>query len=163
MLKLILITLFFITFLSEFSPAQPDSQYTPVTKFDPSRNPSKDLEEAIVEAKSSNKRIILDVGGEWCIWCHRIDDFVEKNKDIKNFLDDNFIVVKINFSKENENKEFLSKYPQIPGYPHFFVLEKDGALLHSQDTGELEQGKSYNHEKMMNFFKKWAPAESKSG
>lgn len=160
MFRLFLLIIFSMVFLSKFSPAQSDSQYTPVTKFDPSRNPSKDLEEAIKETKSSSKRIILDVGGEWCIWCHRIDDFIEKNKDIKNFLNDNFIIVKINFSKENENEEFLSKYPEIPGYPHFFVLETNGELLHSQGTGELEQEKSYSHKKMMNFLKKWTPDKS---
>jgi thioredoxin-related protein len=162
MLRLILPTILSIIFLSGFSPAQSDSQYTPVTKFNPARNPSRDLEEAVKEAKSSNKRIILDVGGDWCIWCYRIDYFIDNNEDIENLIKDNFIVLKINFSKENENKEFLSQYPEIPGYPHFFVLEKNGELLHSQDTGQLEEGKGYNHEKMMAFLKEWAPDKNKS-
>ena len=153
----ILFLIFYFLFNTGISFSQSDSGYTPVTEFDPARNPSKDLERTIEEAKSSNREIILDVGGEWCIWCHRIDYFIENNEDIKNFIKDNFIVLKINFSKENQNKEFLSKYPEIPGYPHFFVLDKDGKLLHSQDTGLLEEGKGYSHEKMMAFLKKWAP------
>ena len=154
MIRAMLIIIFSVV-LSGLSSAQSGSKYTSVTEFDPARNPSKDLEKAVEEAKVSNRRIILDVGGEWCIWCHRIDDFIEENKDIKNFIKDNFVVVKINFSKENENTEFLSKYPEIPGYPHFFVLESNSKLLHSQDTGQLEQGKGYSHEKMMAFLKKW--------
>ena len=160
MLRGILIIIFSFVFFTGLLSAQSDSGYTPVTKFDPARNPAKDLERTIEEAKSSNKRIILDVGGEWCIWCHRIDYFIGNNEDIKNFIKDNFIVLKINFSKENQNKEFLSKYPEIPGYPHFFVLDKDGKLLHSQDTGLLEQGKGYSHEKMIAFLKKWAPSKN---
>lgn len=154
MIRAMLIIIFSVV-LSGLSSAQSGSKYNSVTEFDPARDPSKDLEKAVEEAKVSNRRIILDVGGEWCIWCHRIDDFIEENKDIKNFIKDNFVVVKINFSKENENTEFLSKYPEIPGYPHFFVLESNGKLLHSQDTGQLEQGKGYSHEKMMAFLKKW--------
>ena len=42
-------------------------------------------------------------------------------------------------SDENENKAFLSKYPEIQGYPHLYVLEKDGTLLQSQNTAELEE------------------------
>ena len=38
-------------------------------KFDPARNPSDDLKAAIETASKENKRIILDVGGEWCGWC----------------------------------------------------------------------------------------------
>jgi len=153
MFKFISILLLFtaITF------AQSKTGYEPVTEFDPSRNPAEDLKAAVAEATKTNKRIILDVGGDWCIWCHRIDHFIKSNEEINNFLNDNFIVLKINFSKENKNEEFLSNYPKIPGYPHFFVLDKNGELLHSQNTGELEENKGYSKEKMMAFLKKWAP------
>ena len=42
-------------------------------KFDPNRDAQKDIDNAIVKAKKFNKRILLDVGGEWCIWCRRLD------------------------------------------------------------------------------------------
>lgn len=161
MTRQILIIIFSFIFLSGLSIAQSSSHYTPVTKFDPARNPAKDLQAAVEEAKISNRRIILDVGGDWCIWCYRISHFIENNADIKNFVKENFIFMKVNFSKDNENKEFLSRYPEIPGYPHFFVLDKNGKLLHSQDTGLLEQEKGYSHEKMMAFLKKWVPVKIK--
>jgi thioredoxin-related protein len=125
-------------------------------KFDPSRNPAKDLEETTKEAQKTNRRILLDVGGEWCIWCHRIDEFIEKNPEIKDFLNKKFIVLKINYSEENKNEKFLSQYPKVEGYPHFFVLSKKGKLLQSQNTGLLEKDKSYDAEKFMKFLKKWA-------
>ena len=126
-----------------------------VEKFDPTRNPFDDLKTAVEKAEQSNKRIILDVGGEWCIWCHRIDAFMHNTKDIKSLIDDNFIFVKVNYSKENKNEEFLSKYPKVEGYPHFFVLDKKGKLLHSQNTGDLEKDKDYDKEKFIAFLKKW--------
>ena len=128
-----------------------------VEKFDPSRNPAKDVDSAVVEAKLTGKRILLDVGGEWCNWCHYLDRFFVQNKDVADFLHQKFVVVKINYSKENENKEFLSHYPKVPGYPHFFVLESDGTFLYSQDTGELEAGQGHDHDKVLAFLKRWAP------
>ena len=65
--------------------------------------------------------------------------------------------LKINFSKENKNETFLSQYPAIEGYPHFFVLDKDGNLLHSQNTGDLEKDKDYDKEKFIEFLNKWKP------
>ncbi len=124
-------------------------------KFDDKRNPAEDLKSAVSDASSSSKRILLDVGGEWCIWCHRIDAFISANKEIKDYLEKHFVVVKVNYSKENKNEAFLSKYPKIPGYPHIFVLDSKGKLLHSQDTGLLEKEKSYDPEKMMTFLKTW--------
>ncbi len=130
--------------------------YAAVTKFDPSRNPGQDLKDAVVEAQKSNRRIILDVGGDWCIWCHRIDNFIDSNKDVSSQLHNHFIVVKVNFSPENKNEKFLSNYPKIPGYPHFFVLSEKGKLIHSQDSGKLEKGKGYSKEKFIAFLKKWS-------
>jgi len=125
-------------------------------KFDPARDPFKDLETAVKEAGETNRRIILDIGGEWCIWCHRIDEFIEQNDEIKNFIEKKFIVVKVNYSEENKNEKFFAQYPKVDGYPHFFVLSKKGKLLHSQNTGLLEKDKSYDVEKFMKFLKKWA-------
>ncbi len=130
--------------------------------FDPNRNPFDDLKSTIEIARDSNKRIILDVGGNWCIWCHRIDAFMNRTEDVKSLLDKYYIVLKINFSKENKNEKFLSQYPAIEGYPHFFVLEKDGSLLHSQNTGELEKEKDYDAEKFVDFLNKWKPAAIKN-
>jgi thioredoxin-related protein len=131
-------------------------------KFDPEKNPFKDLKETIAEAKKTNKRIILDVGGEWCIWCHRIDAFMEETAEVKDILDKYFIILKVNFSKENKNEKFLSQYPPIEGYPHFFVLDKKGKLLHSQNTGELEEDKSYSKDKFMAFLNKWSAKKVKN-
>lgn len=126
-------------------------------KFDPSRNALKDIENAVVHATKENKRILLDIGGEWCIWCHRLDEFILADKEIDSTLHANFIVVKVNFSKENKNETVLAKYPKVEGYPHFFVLEKDGKLLLSKNTGELEAEKSYSKEKLLSFLNEWKP------
>jgi len=118
--------------------------YAPVVKVDPARNAAKDIEFAIVEAGRSNKNILLDVGGEWCIWCHRLDAFIGGNKELNDYLQNNFIVVKINYNPENKNEKVLSQFPQVAGYPHIFVLDKQGTFLHSQNTNDLEFEKSYS-------------------
>lgn len=129
-------------------------------KFDPSRDARKDIEAAIAKARQTHKRIMLDVGGEWCIWCHRLDDYFAQNAKLRELREENFIWLKINFSPENENKAVLSAYPQIPGYPHIFVLDENGKLLHSQNTAELEADKSYDLEKMFAFLRKWSPPKA---
>jgi len=125
--------------------------------FDPLRDPARDLETAKVEAQRGGKRILLDVGGEWCSWCHILDKLVEGDAEIRSFRDANFVWMKVNYSEENQNKAFLSPYPEIKGYPHLFVLDAEGKLLHSQFTGELEKGKGYDRRKVLAFLKEWAP------
>lgn len=135
--------------------AQTENPFASIESFDPQRDPSVDLKMAVNYAESSNKRIILDVGGEWCVWCHRLDAFIKSHDKIKNLIEQSFVWLKINYSKENKNEKFLSVYPEIPGFPHLLVLEKDGSFLHSQDTGVLEQDKDYSEAKILSFLKEW--------
>ena len=130
-------------------------QYTPIAKYDPGRSAEQDLRNAVTEAQRTGKRILLEVGGEWCSWCHIMDKFFDQNPNLTKLRDTNYVTVKINFSKENENGKFLGQYPKIPGYPHLFVLESNGKLLHSQFTGDLEQGQSYNLQKFTKFLEAW--------
>lgn len=125
--------------------------------YDPSADPFRDLEDAIVEAQASGRHILLNVGGEWCGWCHILEKYLHDNQDILELLNKNFVVVKVNYSSENRNEKFLSQYPRIPAYPYFFVLDSDGTFLHAQRTGPLEEGRSYDRAKMVAFLTEWGP------
>jgi thiol:disulfide interchange protein len=130
----------------------------PTAKFDPTRDAAKDIAAAVAEARRTNRRVILDVGGEWCGWCHTLDRYFVEHEDLRVLRDRHYIWLKINHSAENRNEAVLSKYPAIKGYPHLFVLDEDGALLHSQDTVPLEEGPSYNYDRMRAFLMKWTKA-----
>jgi thiol:disulfide interchange protein len=138
------------------------SKYVPVTKYDPLRNADQDIRDAIVEAKRSSRRILLEVGGEWCSWCHILDNYFDAHPDLVALRDKNYVTLKINFSEENPNTEVLSRYGPISSYPFIFVLESDGKLLHSQETGVLESGKSYDLERFTTFLTTWAPKQTSS-
>jgi thiol:disulfide interchange protein len=127
-------------------------------KFDPARDAAADVATAAKQAKAQGKRVLVDVGGEWCSWCHILDRFIDANADVRSLRDAGYVWVKVNWSKDNKNEALLSRWPKIQGYPHFFVLDGEGKLLHSQDTGSLESGKDYDRAKVVAFLKAWAPA-----
>jgi len=131
--------------------------FAPVTAFDPARDAAADIDAAIAEAKRTGKRVLIDVGGEWCVWCKRLDKFFEDNRDVASYMHRHYVTVKVNYSKENKNEAVLSRYPKVAGYPHLFVLDATGALVHSQDTGKLEKGKGHDRRKVLAFLKAWAP------
>ena len=127
-----------------------------VKAFDPARDAAKDILQAVAEAKRSGRRVLLDVGGDWCIWCRRLDSLFVAHKELERFREQHYVTVKVNWSKDNKNEKVLSRYPAIPGYPHLFVLDSNGSLLKSQDTGELEKGKGHDPVKVMAFLTTWA-------
>lgn len=131
--------------------------------YDPKRDPAADVKAAIQEAKAGGRRILLDVGGEWCSWCHVLDKLLTTDGEIRDRLHEGFVVVKVNWSPDNENVRFLNAYPRISGYPHLFVLDGDGTFLWSQNTGQFEAGKTgYDRDKVLAFLKKWSPQPEKT-
>jgi thiol:disulfide interchange protein len=127
------------------------------TRFDPARDPARDLDTALRIARVTRRRVLAEVGGEWCTWCHIMDRFFAANPELAKLRDTNYIVLRINFSKENKNQAFLSRWPKVAGYPHFFVLDANGKLLHSQDTSALEAPKDYDPVAFRKFLLEWAP------
>ena len=124
-------------------------------KYDPQADPNTGLKAAVARASREHRNILMDVGGEWCSWCHRMDKFISDHAELAAVLERNYVVLKVNFSLENENKKFLSKYPKVEGYPHLFVLDATGKLLVSKDTGDLEEGKSYNLDRFREFLQQY--------
>ncbi len=125
-------------------------------RFDPTRDAAMDVAAAAALAKAQGKRVLVDVGGEWCAWCHILDRFITANRDVKTLVDANYVWVKVNWSRENKNEALLSKWPSIRGYPHLFVLDGDGRLVHSQETDVLESGNDYDKLRFSDFLRKWA-------
>ena len=143
--------------LPAFAPEQDAPTYQPVLQYDPKRDAAADIAAAVAEGGRSKRHVLIEVGGEWCAWCHRLEAYLKQRKKLNALLERNFVVVKVNYSPENENEEVLSRYPEVAGYPHFFVLDGQGKLLHSQDTARLEKGKSYHARRFKRFLTRWGP------
>ena len=124
-------------------------------EFDPSRDAVADVASAVRQAKLEGKRVLVDVGGQWCAWCRIMDRFFAGNDQARTMRDTHYVWVKVNWSKENRNEALLSRWPKIVGYPHLFVLDDDGRLLHSQDTSLLEQGRGYDASRFVAFLERW--------
>jgi thiol:disulfide interchange protein len=125
--------------------------------YDAKANPEADLNRALAEARKSNKKVLVIAGGDWCVWCHYLEAFVKKNKDVDDALHGAFVTVKVYVGNENKNAEFFSRLPKAIGYPHFWVLENDGKLKKSVNTALLEDGKtSYNKATFLKFIRDMA-------
>jgi hypothetical protein len=124
--------------------------------FDPSRDAARDLDAALSIARATRRRLLVEVGGEWSTWCRILDRFFAAQPELKRIRDANFVLLKVNFSRENQNAAFLVRWPKVADYPHFFVLDADGRLLHSQDSAALESGMDYNPAAMREFLLSWS-------
>lgn len=124
--------------------------------YDPTRDADRDLADGLARAKATHRRVLLEVGGNWCIWCKRMDAFFAAHPEVEELRDADFVVVKVSVTPEQPNAAVLSRFPGVEAYPHIFVLDADGGLLTSKQTNELEDGESYDPIRFTGFLKSFA-------
>lgn len=127
-------------------------------------DPLEQIDKALVQANENGKFVICQVGGNWCPWCLKFANFITTDEEIAKLVNDNFVYIHVSYNPRksadpNRDKAMLSRLgnPGRFGYPVFVVLNQDGKVIHIQDSSFLEEGKSYNKDKVMRFFKNWTP------
>ncbi len=152
-MKKIAIILVVIIFKVGFANAQ-DSTFK---VYKPYENASVELNKAIKQAHDERKHVLVQIGGNWCIWCARFHKFITTDPQIDSLVKADYVVYHLNYSKENKNNDLLKKlgYPQRFGFPVFVILDGNGERLHIQDSEYLEQGKNYNKERIWSFLTNW--------
>ena len=155
-MKMIL-PVFLLLLLNEFSFCQDMAKFK---LYKPDDNAALGIKAAVEDAKKQGKHVFVQIGGNWCIWCARFDDFIKSDQKIDSLVKADYVVYHLNYSKENYNAGLLAKYgyPQRFGFPVFLILDKDGKLIHTQNSGYLEENKSYGHNNVMGFLMDWRTA-----
>lgn len=127
-------------------------------RFDARRDAAADVADAVARAGAEGKNVIVDVGGEWCAWCHILHRFIARTPEVRAAIDADFVWVKVNWSPANRNERLLSAWPKVAGYPHLFVLDRAGRVVRSQASAQLEAGQDYDAAKMLAFLRESRPA-----
>lgn len=156
-----------VSFLTLFLALTLNAQTALKKVYNEDINPIEQIDQALVKARSEEKFVICQVGGNWCPWCLRFADFITNDTTISNVIDESFVYIHVNYNprkSEGEEKMQLAKAmlerlnnPARFGFPVFVVLDEEGRVIHIQDSSFLEEGQSYNQEKVLRFFKNWTP------
>lgn len=120
--------------------------------------------DALRRAAAEHKRVIVDMGANWCIWCRRLHATFEGDPSVSAALERGFVVVMLDVNTRNgtkRNADLVERYgnpPKEHGIPVLVVLDADGKQLATKDTGELEDGEGHSPAKILQFLAAWGPA-----
>jgi len=125
--------------------------------YDVSADGKKQIAAAVAKANKENKRVLLQLGANWCPWCHRLHQLFRTDPAIAASLKQNYIVTLIDVDKEH-NADVVEQYekPTRHGLPVIVVLDSKGKRLTTQDTSKLEEGDHYDTKQVLAFLDKWA-------
>ena len=66
--------------------------------YDESIDPMAQIDGAVAKAAREGKFVVCQVGGNWCPWCLRFADFVEKDSAVNKVVNDNFVYIHVNYN-----------------------------------------------------------------
>ncbi len=123
-------------------------------------NPTQDIATALKRAKDDEKLVLLDFGANWCPDCLVLAKHFE-NAQVKPFLDEHFVVVKIDVGQWDRNLDVAEKYgnPIKQGIPAVVVLDANGQPLASTADGSLASASSTRPQDILAYLKQWAEAK----
>jgi thiol:disulfide interchange protein len=115
-----------------------------------------DISAALLKARNTHRRILLDFGGDWCGDCQLLDIYLHQPENLK-LLDAHFLLVHINIGHTDKNLELAEQYgiPLKKGVPALAVLDSRGRLLYSQRNGEFEAMRSMDPTSVRQFLVTW--------
>ena len=77
-------------------------------------DPMTQIDEGLQKAKAEGKFVICQVGGNWCPWCLRFADFVEKDTAVNKAVNDNFVYLHVNYNpRKKEGDASVEKAAQL--------------------------------------------------
>lgn len=98
------------------------------------------LEQALSQAASENKKILVDVYAEWCPYCQRMHEEVYPSEEVLSAISSHFLLVKINVESEDlvnyqgtemTEAEF-ARALQNENVPTTYFLNQEGAVIGTQ-------------------------------
>jgi len=97
----------------------------------------RDWNTGLRDAAAAQKPVLVDVYTDWCTWCKRMDQDVYTRPEVRKYLDDHFVLVKLNAeyttAAKYEGKAYTSKTLaerfRVNGYPTTIFLRADGTHL----------------------------------
>lgn len=125
-------------------------------EYDPRRDPFADGRAALVLASATGRRVLIEVGGDWCTWCRVLERLMADHPPLEQALRDGYVVLKVNVSEDMPNREFVSGLPALSGFPKLYVARADGVILHAQDPSEFFRNGGYDPGLVLRFLRRWS-------
>ncbi len=124
--------------------------------YDSARDPIADGIEALKLARDTNRLVLIEVGGDWCRWCLVLDHFLKKYPALNQQLHNTFVLLKVNVEDSNSHPKFFKPFPSAKGYPHMYITDNKGSILHSQDTAQFLHKGKYSVKQFTAFIEHWS-------
>lgn len=109
--------------------------------FDESADGSAQISAALARAKKENRRVLVEWGANWCVWCRTLHNLCRNDEGIRKELLYEYDVVLLDVGRFDKHADLRKRYEvdlTQTGIPFLTILDSAGVVLANQETGSLE-------------------------
>lgn len=131
---------------------------TPLPRaYDERADAHADLAAAQARARAEHKRLLIDLGGNWCGPC-RIFAAVMALPEVRGFVDEHYVVVAIDVGRFDRNLDIPAAFGvrAVTGIPTVLIVDERGRVLNRQHLDDVTADENMTPQRMANWLARWA-------
>ena len=130
------------------------------TPYDENANAGAAVDAAFARAKKNGKRVLIDMGGNWCGDCIVLANLMQL-PELKRFMGAHFEIVSVDIGRYNKNMDIPQRFGAADrvksgGVPSIIVAEPDGTFVNKNDMSALEDARHMTPQGIANWLAQWA-------
>jgi thiol:disulfide interchange protein len=116
------------------------------------------LDAAFVRAAQNHKRVLIDLGANWCADC-RILAAVMALPEVAAFVNAHYEVVTVDIGRLNRNLQIPERFGikmRLEGLPCILIASPDGALINAGHVEALAEARNMTPQSITDWLASWA-------
>lgn len=130
----------------------------PETPYDVAANADAAVAAAFARARSNHKRVLLDLGGNWCGDCRILAGLMDL-PEMRHFLAAHFEIVSVDVGRFDTNLQIPARFgftQRLLGVPTVLIATPDGRLVNGTDVFALADARHMAPQAVADWLAKWA-------
>ena len=128
------------------------------TPYDPNADASAAVDAAFARAKTSGKRVLIDLGGNWCGDCIVLANLMQL-PELKRFLAAHFEIVSVDVGRFDKNLQIPTRFgitQRLEGVPSIIVAEPDATFVNPGRIAALADARHMTPQAIADWLAQWA-------
>jgi thiol-disulfide isomerase/thioredoxin len=129
--------------------------------YDTRADGEQQLAATLAEAKRTNKRVLLDLGANWCSDSQAMFRLFNTNAEVARVIEENYVFEMIDVNQRGlgaRNARLVERLgnPLSQGIPVLLILDANGAVLNSDPSERLADSDHQHPAMVLAYLRKWA-------
>lgn len=132
--------------------------------YDETLKGSEAVDQALARARLSGKRVLIELGGNWCPDC-RVLGAVVSSPSVAAFVSEHFEQIAIDVGRFDKNLDVPARFgiAKLTGVPSVLVLSPEGELLNRDQIVSLGDARTMTPQAIADWLAQWAEKPGKAG